>query len=125
MRDYDEDRSEFMKNKAIFLLMQSRAIGIIEEMSKERNLPEQNCWNFVFNDARTYQRVRETCRKYAIAEFRNVWTPVDFADRFVTEACQLSRTSLFEMTSKIRANRCQYKEDRSDNTEREALFLLR
>ena len=120
MRDYDEDMSEFMENKAIFLLMQYRAIGVIMEMSKKRCCCEEHCWNIIFKDLEKYKKI---FRNWAVDEFKNVWKPVDFAERFVREARELSLTSLCEISRKIEENRRLYEENESERTEREELFL--
>ena len=120
MRDYDEDMSEFMENKAIFLLMQYRAIVIVMEMSKKRRCCEEHCWSIIFNDLGKYM---ETFRNWAVDEFKTVWKPVDFADRFVREARELSRTSLGEISRKIEANKCLYKDNDIERSQREELFL--
>ena len=65
----------------------------------------------------------ERFRNWAVDEFKTVWKPVDFADRFVREARELSRTSLGEISRKIEANKRLYKENESERSQREELFL--
>ena len=72
-REYDNDKSEYMGNKAIFLLMQYWATRSITVMSKNRKLPEQYCWNIVFDDGQAYKWLMERALKYAIDDFENIW----------------------------------------------------
>ena len=81
-RLYDEDNSEYMRKRALLLLMQYWAIRSIMALSVLRSKPEQLCWQKVLGDNSNNQWLRERARKFAHSTFRRDFcaTPSNSSD---------------------------------------------